>query len=193
MTKTPVLAILLTALASSPLLAAEGGQIALTVDGVPGGLFANKVTLTASVTAIDAAQRVLTLKGKDGAERKVRVTEAAVNFPQIKVGDILKVEVAEELVVAMVEPGAKPAEGVGAGAVLAPVGAKPGAVAVKATQVAATVTAIDAGKRTATLTFADGKVRTVAVRPDIDLSKRKVGEKVLFTLTESVAIAVGAP
>jgi hypothetical protein len=189
----PILAILLAGLAATPLLAAEGGQIALTVDGVPGGLFANKVTMTASVTAIDAAKRQLTLKGQDGAVRSVRVTEAAVNFPQIKVGDSLKVELAEELVVAMVEPGAKPAEGVAAGVALAPVGAKPGAVAVKAVQVTATVTAIDAAKRTAILTFADGAVRTVAVRPDIDLSKRKVGEKVLFTLTESVAIAVGKP
>ncbi|MCK6489194.1 MAG: hypothetical protein L6R48_12855 [Planctomycetes bacterium] len=189
----PILALLLAGLASAPLLAAEGGQIALTVDGVPGGLFANKVAMTASVTAIDATTRMLTLKGQDGAVRSVRVSDAAVNFPQIKVGDSVRVELAEELVVAMVEDGAKPAEGVAAGVALAPVGAKPGAVAVKAVQVTATVTAIDAGKRTATLTFADGAVRTVAVRPDIDLSKRKAGEKVRFTLTESVAILVEKP
>jgi hypothetical protein len=189
----PILAILLAGLAAAPLLAAEGGQIALTVDGVPGGLFANKIVMTASVTAVDAGQRVLTLKGQDGAVRSVRVSDAAVNFPQIKVGDSVRVELAEELVVAMVEEGAKPAEGVAAGVALAPVGAKPGAVAVKATQVTATVTAIDAGKRTATLAFADGTVRTVAVRPDIDLSQRKPGGKVRFTLTESVAILVEKP
>lgn len=186
-------ALILAGLASIPLLAAEGGQVALTVDGVPGGLFANKVSMTAVVTAVDAAQRLLTLKGQDGSVRSVRVSEAAVNFPQIKVGDSVRAELAEELVVAMVEDGANPAEGVAAGVALAPVGARPGAVAARTTQVTATVTAIDAGKRTATLAFADGTVRTVAVRPDIDLSQRKPGGKVRFTLTESVAILVEKP
>lgn len=51
-------------------------------------------------------------------------------------------------------------------------------------------TAIDVEARTATLEFEDGRTKTVSVRPDIDLSLRKVGEKVAFEMTQMVALSV---
>ena len=57
-------------------------------------------------------------------------------------------------------------------------------------QVAATVTAIDLKRHRATLEFADGTTHTVDVRPDVDLTQRKVGEKVVIRATESLAISV---
>ena len=53
--------------------------------------------------------------------------------------------------------------------------------------------AIDPGKRTATLRFEDGSTKTFPVRDDIDLSLRKVGEKVVFLVTEMIAISVEKP
>ena len=53
--------------------------------------------------------------------------------------------------------------------------------------------AIDRTKRTATLRFEDGRTKTFPVRDDIDLSRRKVGEKVVFLVTEMVAISVDKP
>jgi len=60
-------------------------------------------------------------------------------------------------------------------------------------QVTATVTAIDQTNRTATLQFEDGSTKTLPVRDDIDLSQRKVGEKVVFQVTEMIAISVEKP
>jgi hypothetical protein len=42
----------------------------------------------------------------------------------------------------------------------------------------------------ATLRFEDGSTKTVAVRPDVDLGQRKVGETVVIRITEALAINV---
>jgi hypothetical protein len=76
---------------------------------------------------------------------------------------------------------------------LAPKGAKPGGLVAQTTRITATVGAIDMKKRTATLRFEDGSTKTFSVRDDIDLSQRKVGEKVVFQVTEMLAIRVEKP
>ena len=43
------------------------------------------------------------------------------------------------------------------------------------------------------LQFEDGTTRSVAVRPDVDLSKRKVGDTVVIRITETLAIQVAKP
>ena len=67
---------------------------------------------------------------------------------------------------------------------------KPGGLVAQVTQVTAMVVAIDQTKRTATLRFDDGSTETFPVRDDIDLSRHKVGERVVFRHTEMVAISV---
>ena len=76
---------------------------------------------------------------------------------------------------------------------LAPKGAKPGGVVAQVTQVTASVVAIDHAKHTATLRFDDGSTKTFPVREDIDLSRHKVGERVVFRVTEMIAISVEKP
>lgn len=53
--------------------------------------------------------------------------------------------------------------------------------------------AIDLEKHTATLKFEDGTAKTFPVRSDVDLSKGKIGEQVVFRITEMIAISVEAP
>jgi len=60
-------------------------------------------------------------------------------------------------------------------------------------RVTGTVTALDPDKRTATLRFEDGSTRTLPVRSDVDLGQRKVGDQVVFQITEMVAISVEKP
>ena len=60
-------------------------------------------------------------------------------------------------------------------------------------QVTATVVGIDLEKRTATLGFQDGSTKAFPVRSDIDLSKHKVGEQVVFRITEMIAIRIEKP
>jgi hypothetical protein len=59
--------------------------------------------------------------------------------------------------------------------------------------VTATVTAIDLQSHKATLRFPDGSTRTVAVRRDVDLTKRHVGEEVVIRITEMLALDVQKP
>jgi len=194
------MAMLLTALitlsacttASPPPPAAGAGTVAYA-EGVPGGVMVNTVDMSARVTAIDTANRKVTLLGPDGDKVTVKVGPEAVNFDQIRVGDLVNATVTEALVVYLDEEGASPPDGSAAMVALAPKGAQPAGLVAETTQVTATVKTIDPTNRTATLQFEDGSSQTFPVRDDIDLSRRKVGEKVVFQVTEMIAISVEKP
>ena len=177
----------------SPPPPATGEGAVAYKEGVPGGVIVNTVDVSARVTAIDKANRKVTLLGPDGEKFTVKVGTEAVNFDQIRVGDLVKATVTEELVVYLGEEGAPSGEGEAGVVALAPKGAKPGGLVAQVTQVIATVVAIDRTKRTATLRFDDGSTKTYPVREDIDLSRRKVGERVVFRVTEMIAISVEKP
>jgi len=116
-----------------------------------------------------------------------------VNFPQIHVGDQVKVTLTEELVVFMATDAPPQEQGAAGVVALAPVGAKPGALVADTVQVKAKVTEIDLKKHKAKLQFPDGSTHTVAVRKDVDLAKRQVGEEVVIRATEALAITVEKP
>jgi hypothetical protein len=162
-------------------------------EGLPGGVIVNTLDVSSRVTAIDTSNRKLTLLGPDGDKFTVKVGPEAVNFDQIRVGDLVNATVTEELVVYLDEEGASVPDRAAAMVALAPKGAQPGGLVAETVQVTATVTAIDRTNRTATLQFEDGSSKTFPVRDDIDLSKRKVGEKVVFRATEMIAISVEKP
>jgi hypothetical protein len=159
-------------------------------EGVPGGVFVDTMEVSAKVTAIDTAKRKVTLMGPDGKEFTAKVGPEAVNFDQVRVGDLVKVTFTEELVIFLDEEGASVPDGSAAVVARAKKGAQPGGLVLGVTQVTATVRSIDRTNRTATLQTKDGSKTTFRVRDDIDLSKRKVGEKVVFQVTEMVAISV---
>jgi hypothetical protein len=193
------LALRLQLAAEIPLVPIEGKLIPETagagayVAGVPGGVVVRTVELTATVTAIDSASRLVKLVTPDGIKTTVKAGPEVVNFDQIRVGDQLKITAAEQLVVQMAEPGESAGDGTDSLVALAPKGAKPGGLVAQTSQVTAKVTAIDEKNRTATLQFEDGSSRTLPVRSDVDLGKRKVGEQVSFRVTEMIAISVEKP
>lgn len=161
--------------------------------GVPGGVRVDTHKLTAQVKAIDTANRKVTLVTPDGEKTTVKCGPDVINFDQIRVGDQIKVTVTEELAVSMAAEGAPLTDGGAALVALAPKGARPGGFVAGTVQVTARVTAIDLKRHKATLQFPDGTTRTVAVRPDVDLTQRKVGEGVVIRTTEAVAISVEKP
>ena len=162
-------------------------------EGVPGGVTVNTVEVTAKVTAIDTKNRKVTFLLPDGSKETVKVPPEAANFDQISKGDLVKATLTEEVVVYLDEEGASVPGGYAAGVAIAPKGAQPGGIVAEAVQVTATVTAIDQANRTATLQFEDGTLETISVRDDIDLSKRKVGENVVFAVTGAIALSVEKP
>ncbi|BBO74843.1 hypothetical protein DSCW_22600 [Desulfosarcina widdelii] len=188
----------------------KGGSSAAFETGVPGGVMVNTVEISARVTDIDYTRRTVVLLGPDGEKKHIAVGPQAVNFDQIRVGDLVKAHVTEELVVGLIEestvvPEGKALTSLGymdteevepmpdgaAGVVaLAARGAQPGGLVAGTVRMIATVVAIDPVMRTAKLKFKDGRTRTFPVRDDIDLSRHQVGERVLFQITEMIAISV---
>ena len=193
------LALRLQLASALPLAPIEGkltGSAAMAIaatPGVPGGVAVQTYELTATVAAIDPAARKVTLVNAEGIKQTVKVGPEAINFDQIRLGDRLKVTVTEQLLVYVAGEGETSSDGGAQVVALAPKGAKPGGVLAETTQVTARVTAIDIEHRKATLQFEDGTTRTVAVRPDVDLSKRKVGDKVVIRVTEALVLTVEKP
>ena len=194
LTLVPLAALTLAGCSSTP--TPPPGQATSAVSyqpGVPGGVRVETRTVTANVSDTDAAARKVTLLTSDGEKTTVKCGPEVINFDQIREGDQLKVKLAEELVIYLADAGAPQQAGGASVVALAAPGAKPGGVAVDTIQVTAKVTAIDPLGRNATLQLPDGSIRRVAVRPDVDLTQRRVGEKVVLRYTEALAISVEKP
>jgi hypothetical protein len=183
----------LTSCSSTSTPPGQSATVVATQPGVPGGVIINTHQITATVKAIDTADRKVTLVGADGKEAVVECGPEVVNFPQIQVGDQVKATVTEQLVVFMAKDAPPQTDAAATGVALAPVGAKPGGAVAQTVQVTATVADIDLKHHRATLEFPDGSKQTFAVRPDVDLTQRAVGEQVVIRATEAMAISVEKP
>ena len=158
--------------------------------GVPGGLTVNTITISARVVDINSTDRKLTLLKANGEKETIKVGAAAVNFDQIKKGDLVKITLTEETLIHLLKEGESPSDkkiGIVAGAAK---GEKPAGVVAELKQITGTVTAINMKARTVTLEFEDGSSKDFSVRDDIDLSRHSVGEKVLFIITDAIAIEI---
>jgi len=162
-------------------------------EGVPGGTYVETYTLEATVTAIDVADRKVTLTDANGKRETIQCGPEVVNFDQIELGDRVKVTMTSELVLAMADADNPPPDAAATQVSLAPVGDKPGGSVARTQQYTATVTAIDLKRHKATLLFPDDTTRTFDVRKDVDLSQREVGEKVAVRVSVGVAISVEKP
>ena len=188
---TPAAMLALTSCSSTP--KTKPTTTAVYQQGVPGGIFVETYKNTATVTAIDAANRKVTLVTPDGRKETFKAGPEVVNFDQIRVGDQVKATLTEQLAVYMAKDNPPAVEGEAALVALAPKGAKPGGLMANTVQIIAKVKAIDLKHHKATLQFPDGTTKTVAVRQDVDLTQRQVGEEVVIRATEAVAISVEKP
>ncbi len=171
----------------------EMTTVAAYEEGVPGGVVVRTFKTTATVTGIDADNRKVTLVSPDGKKTTYKAGPEVINFDQIRIGDQVKVTAAEQVVVYLAEQGAPPSDGSAALVSLAPKGAKPGGLLANTVQFKARVTAIDLKHHKATLLLPGGVTETFAVRQDVDLTQRRVGEEVVIRTTEALAISVEKP
>jgi len=161
--------------------------------GVPGSIAVDTTTITANIASVFSSTREVVLDLPDGKREVVTCGPAVVNFDQLRPGDQVKVILTREVAVAMGTESDPPDTSGGAVVALAPKGAQPGAIMASVKQETATVTEIDLGHHTATLQFPDGQTRTITVRNDVDLTQRKVGEKVVIRRTNAMALRVEKP
>lgn len=185
------LSVLIFALAAALPAAAQQPAAASAVAKTPGkAAAANVVRVSALVEAIDAANRVLTLKGPRGNVFDLAAGPEVKNFDQIRVGDYLVVRYAQALTLELKKGGGGiRSRTEGERSAVAEPGERPAAGAARRVTVVADVTAVNKKQQTVTLR---GPKRTVElkVRDPAQFKLIKVGDQVEATYTEAAAISI---
>ena len=186
-----VLAGLLVLSIAAGVWAAETAMKSPAMGEAPSWQTATMVEETATVEAVDQSTRMVTLKGPKGNSVTFKASDEVRNLAQVKVGDEVKFAYYESLAVRVLKKDeAFPAAGESAAMARAKPGEKPAGVMGTETSVNATITAIDMKAKTATLKGEDGKSVTVTpLRPE-KLNEVKVGDRLVITYTEAVAVKV---
>jgi Cu/Ag efflux protein CusF len=146
-------------------------------------------SVTATVEKVDLTKRIVTIRGPEGNLRKVHVGKEVVNLPQVRVGDKVTLDYIESLAVRMAKPGEVRDEVKGMVGRAKP-GDKPGYVEGTETTVTATILELDKVRETAMLKGPDGDIVVVKVQDPSNMDKVKVGDTIVITYTEALAIAV---
>jgi hypothetical protein len=185
-------AFLAAACATGKSASTEPAPVTVDNTGTPGEAVATRTeTLSATVTAVDHATRTLTVKGPDGAIESFQVGPEVKRFGELAPGDVITVEIRQGLLLEYQPPGsaAVEPEAVVGGAV-AGEGSAPGAAAVGGVQATVTVIGIDPKSRVVTLQGPRGEQHRVTAGPKVPLEKLKVGDRLIATYVESIAVAV---
>jgi len=178
-------------IASTASFAANAQSSGAVVDRQPGKVgIAQAVDVTATISAIDAAKREITLKGPDGKDTTVVAGPEVKNFSQLKVGDKVDIQYVEALVLELKKGGGLPvARTEKESMTSAKPGATPGATGSRKVTVVGDVIALDPATQTVTLKgpqrTADLKVRD---KKQFDLISK--GDQIEATYTEALAVAV---
>ena len=147
---------------------------------------------TATIQAIDATSRTVTLRTKSGEEDTFRVAPDVTRFNELKVGQTIDFTFVESLVIVVRKPGTPGPSGTSGNAALTTnTGAKPGATLGAQLQTTVTVKAIDPAVPSVTVTTDDGRTVTRKIEDKKNLEGVKVGDKLDITYTQSVLMSVG--
>ena len=181
-------AFVIAAALAAPVAAQTGTAVVGKGPGMAGA--AQTVKVTATITAIDAKTRDITLKGPQGNEVTVTAGPEVKNFAQMKVGDQVNIEYLEALTLELKKGGGMIVQRtVKEGMAGAKPGEQPAGGAGRQVTIVADVVGVDAAKQTVTLR---GPKRTVDLRiPDPEQFKRVAkGDQVEATYTQAVAVVV---
>jgi hypothetical protein len=148
-------------------------------------------TLTATVRSIDPETREVVLIREDGAEVELVASDAARNLDQVSPGDTVSVKFLQRMTMELVKgEGVEPLNMVAAGRAQAEDGEMPRRAAMEVTVDAFTVEAIDLEANTFKLKNVDGAVNELTARNPANLAKASVGDAVIATTTDAMAIEV---
>lgn len=150
----------------------------------------DKVTIKATVVAIDKANRIVALKGPQGNVLELAVDESVTRFDNLKVGDVVTTDYYESVAYDIKKPGTP----VGPDTITTQTGkytgAKPGGGVTDTTVSTVTIMAIDAAVPAVTIRTSDGAVQNIRVRHPEYLKDIKVGDVVVVTKKAALMISV---
>jgi hypothetical protein len=170
--------------------AVEDEQVIQTPDGA---VVVDTITYVATVTAVDATRRKVTLTTPDGRSGTFKA-DKKIDMSGFKVGEQIGVQATDAVAIRFRKDGT-PAQNPAAVALTA--AATDGQSGVvfegEAIEIQATIVAIDPTKRRVTLQLPDGTAKSVKAPKDADLTQISVGEKVIVDFADSVVIAISNP
>lgn len=181
--------IVLSVMVTATALVARNAVLTAQVKTIPG----EAVTVTATVEAIDANTRTLTLKESDGDFVPITVPRSVERFSEIKVGDTITARYYDNIVIRL-KPAGEPAVDTLSDAVTKGSGASPAGTAASQRTITATIVAID--NKVPSITFKGEKVNwtySSRVADKAALAKVKVGDRVDITWTEALTVSVTKP
>jgi hypothetical protein len=174
-------ATVLTLAAVVSLAATAGAQTKV----IPG----EEKTATATVEAIEASTRTLTLKGQEGKYVTLTVPESVKKFDQIKVGDTLTAKYYESVILRLKPEGEKATDTIAGDVTPTANSTKPAGTMGAQRTITATITDIDPTVPTVTFSGPNNWKYTSKVEDKKALEKVKVGDKVDITWTEALLIS----
>ncbi len=149
------------------------------------------IKVNAVVEAIDHETRVVTLRKPDGETVTFTASDEARNLEQVAVGDIVNAEYVQSISIkVMADDGRGPGSGELGIIERTAEGEMPGAAIIEAQFETAVVEAIDLEANTFKLRYEDGTIEEYTARDPDNLRRSEVGDLVIITIAESVAISV---
>jgi hypothetical protein len=142
----------------------------------------------ATVTAIDAATRKVTVTTPDGKSSTFKAAKK-VDLGAFKVGEQIGFQATEAMALVIRKDGRPPADAAAIELAAATNGKTTGVFEGQALEVSAKVTALDPNTRRVTFQFEDGTTRTMKAHKKVDLSSLAVGDTVIVEYAESLMIA----
>jgi hypothetical protein len=148
------------------------------------------IEVSAEVMAVDKFARVLTLKGPKGNIQDVAISPEVKNFDQIRAGDFLMVRFMQSLALELQKVKGGKAGGASEAVVTAKPGERPAIAGAREVQAIAKVTAVSKKDKTISLKGPRGNTVTLDVQNPDQFKVVKVGDEVMVTYTEAVAVSV---
>lgn len=172
---------------STPALAGETAP----VTDKPSLHSSQTVIVTAAVEAINHETREVTLRGPEGETSSFVASEDARNLDQVNVGDIVMAEYEQSLSIEVfANDGSVPGAGELAVAGRSEKGEMPAIAAIDSQVITATVEEINIEANTFKLKGPSGEVNEYVARNPENLKKAAVGDLVVITYTQAIALSV---
>ena len=144
---------------------------------------------TAEVVKVDKKKRKVTLEGKNGKTKTVKIPKEIKGIDQIKKGDILDIEIGYGLAITLAKPGEQDGEAVAMAVKNSKDGEKPQTTAIETVEVVGTIQTLDLATRKVTLVGDKGHTITFMADSTVhNFETLKVGDKVHAKYMEEFAI-----
>jgi hypothetical protein len=151
------------------------------------------MTVSAKVEALNLTNREITLKGPMGNTVTFTVDKRVKRLNEVKVGDYITADYYVSLAADLREPTAEEEQHpitILEGAAKAPPGTSPAAGGLRRFKVVTTVEGLDRPTQTITVKGPRGNYVTARVADPSNLTKMKIGDHIVVTYTEALAISL---